>query len=180
MDRLGWESCVVVADEWGIASALKFALARTEAVDALAFGHACLNFSPDSNPPSVNSEMRAVFAQVLELDDRTFMRHHSQLTQGFYGEELADRMLERTPGGVARAYVRENLADPGEWIYGTLRKVGKPLLFAAHDPCLMFTREGYDAAVAAFPEAMRVSCREKPSVSPEFAEALREFCRDAL
>jgi hypothetical protein len=52
------------------------------------------------------------------------------------------------------------------------------LLFAEHDPCLLFTKEGYDAAASAFPDAMRVTCREKPSVSESFAEALRAFCRE--
>jgi hypothetical protein len=54
------------------------------------------------------------------------------------------------------------------------------LLLAQHDPCLLFTKEGYEAAVAAFPDSMQVSCREKPTVSPDFARALREFCRDVI
>jgi len=58
-----------------------------------------------------------------------------------------------------------------------MRDLGKPLLLAQHDPCLLFTREGYEAAVSAFPDSAQVSCREKPSVSRTFADALREFCR---
>jgi pimeloyl-ACP methyl ester carboxylesterase len=177
LDRLGWDSCVVVADEFAIATALKFASGHRDAVQGLALGHACLSFRPDAEPPAVNAEVRSAFSQVAELDDRTFTRHLTQLTQGFYGEELADRMLERIPTGVAQAYTRETMADPGDWIEDSLRDLGKPLLFAAHDPCLLFTREGYDAAVAAFPDAMRVTCTDKPSVSPTFADALREFCR---
>jgi pimeloyl-ACP methyl ester carboxylesterase len=175
-DRRGWQSCVVAADEFGIASALKFASRHREAVQGLALGHACLSFRPDADPPAVNAEVRSAFSQVAELDDRTFMRHLTQITQGFYGEELADQMLERIPTGVAQAYVRDNLADPGDWIEEAMRDLEKPLLLAQHDPCLLFTREGYEAAVAAFPDSMQVSCREKPSVSPTFADALREFC----
>jgi hypothetical protein len=177
VDRHGWQSCVVAADEFAIAAALKFASRHREAVEGLALGHACLSFRPDADPPAVNAEVRSAFSQVAELDDRTFTRHLTQITQGFYGEELADEMLERIPTGVAQAYVRDNLADPGDWIEEALRDLGKPLLLAQHDPCLLFTREGYEAAVSAFPDSMQVSCREKPSVSRTFADALREFCR---
>jgi len=180
VDRRGWESCVVAADEFAIAAALKFALKHRGAVQGLALGHACLTFRPDADPPAVNAEVRSAFAQVAELDDRTFTRHLTQLTQGFYGEDLADRMLERIPTGVAQAYVREVIADPGDWIADAMRELGKPMLLAEHDSCLLFTKEGYEAAVSAFPDSMRVTCREKPSVSPTFADAMREFCRSVL
>ena len=176
VDRRGWSSCVVAADEFAVASALKFADAHRNAVEGLALGHACLNFDPEGDPPALNAEVRSAFSQVAELDDRTFMRHLTQVTQGFYGEELADRMLDRIPSGVAQAYVRENMGDRAHWIAGALRDLGKPMLFAEHDPCLLFTQEGYAAAVAEFPDAQRVTCREKPTVSEAFAEALREFC----
>jgi hypothetical protein len=178
VDRRGWQSYVIAADEFAIAAALKFASRHREAVQGLALGHACLSFRPDADPPAVNAEVRSAFSQVAELDDRTFIRHLTQITQGFYGESLADQMLERIPTGVAQAYVRENLADPGDWMEEAIRDLGKPLLLAEHDPCLLFTKEGYDAAVSAFTDSMQVSCREKPTVSPAFAEALREFCRE--
>jgi len=180
VDRLGWGSCVVAADEYAIGTAAKFTFRHRDAVQGLALGHACLSFSPEADPPAVNAEVRSAFSQVAELDDRTFMRHLTQITQGFYGEELADRMLERIPTGVAQAYVLENMGDPGDWIERALRDLEKPLLLAEHDPCLLFTKEGYEAAVAAFPDSMRVSCREKPTVSPAFAAALREFCGEVV
>jgi pimeloyl-ACP methyl ester carboxylesterase len=178
--RTGWESCVVAADEYSIASALRFASARPEAVDGLALGHACLNFRPDGAPAAVNPEVRSAFAQVAQADDRTFMRHITQITQGFYGEELADRMLTQMSPGAARAYVCTSIEDPGDWIAPALRELDKPMLFAEHDPCLLFTKEGFEAAVAAFPQAMTVSCTEKPTTSPAFAEALREFCESRV
>jgi pimeloyl-ACP methyl ester carboxylesterase len=178
LDRLGWQRCVVAADEFAIAAAVKFASRHRDAVQGLGLGHACLSFSPEAEPPAVNAEVAAAFIQVATLDDRTFMRHLTQITQGFYGEELADRMLERIPSGVAQAYVRETMADPGDWIESALRDLGKPLLLAEHDPCLLFTKDGYEAAVSAFPDSMQVTCREKPTVSTTFAEALRAFCRE--
>jgi len=180
VDRLGWETCVVAGDEYSIAAAAKFASERRDVVQGLALGHACLSFSPEADPPAVNAEVRSAFSQVAELDDRMFMRHLTQITQGFYGEELADLMLERIPAGVAQAYVRTSMADPGYWIEGALQDLGKPLLLAEHDPCLLFTKEGYEAAASAFPDSMLVSCREKPTVSPAFAEALREFCAEVV
>jgi pimeloyl-ACP methyl ester carboxylesterase len=180
VDRLGWQACFVAADEFAIAAALKFAARHRDAVQGLALGHACLTFSPDADPPAINAEVGSAFTQVAELDDRTFMRHLTQITQGFYGEELADRMLERIPTGVAQAYARESMADPGDWIEGVLRDLGKPLLLAEHDPCLLFTRAGYEAAVSAFPDSMQVTCEAKPTVSPAFAEALREFCQEVV
>ena len=174
----GWESCIVAADEFAIASALRFAARNPKTVEGLALGHACLSFRGNSDPPALNAEVRSAFGQVAELDDRTYMRHLTQITQGFYGEQMADRMLERIPSGVAQAYMRESLADPGDWLENALRDLDKPLLFAQHDPCLLFTKEGYEAAVSAFPDAMRVTCEEKPTVSPAFAQALREFCQE--
>ena len=50
------------------------------------------------------------------------------------------------------------------------------MLLAQHKGCLMFTDEGFEDAVAAFPDADGPSCAEKPSTSPEFAQLLREFC----
>jgi pimeloyl-ACP methyl ester carboxylesterase len=179
LDRLGWQGCVVAADEYSIAAAVKLASRRPDAIQGLALGHACLSFSPEADPPAVNAEVRSAFSQVAELDDRTFMRHITQITQGFYGEELADRMIERIPTGVAQAYVRDNMSDPGDWLEGALRDIGRPMLLAEHDPCLLFTKDGFEAAAAALPHSMRVSCREKPTVSPTFAEALREFSLEA-
>ena len=178
LDRLGWERCVVAADEFAVAAAVTFACRHRDAVQGLGLGHACLSFSPEAEPPAVNAEVAAAFRQVATLDNRTFMRHLTQITQGFYGEELADRMLERIPTGVAQAYVRESMGDPCDWLEGALRDLGKPLLLAEHDPCLLFTTDGFEAAVAAFPESMQVTSREKPTVSTTFAEALREFCRE--
>ena len=51
VDRLGWQSCVLAADEFAIAAALKFAAQQPDAVQGLALGHACLSFSPDADPP---------------------------------------------------------------------------------------------------------------------------------
>lgn len=180
LDELGWPSCVVVADEYGNAAAVKLAQGRSGAVQGLALGHATLSFNPESDPPPVNAEVRAVWRQIADYDNRTFIRHLTQMTQGQYGDELANGMLKRIPPGIAQAYTRANVADMGEWLEEAIRDLGLPLLLAEHDGCLFFTGEGYAAAAEAFPDAMRASCAEKPSVSATFANALRTFCRDGV
>ena len=67
------------------------------------------------------------------------------------------------------------VAHEHEQFEETLRQLDVPLLFAKHDGCLGNTDEGFEDAVAAFPEARTVSCPEAPSVSPGFALALRSF-----
>ena len=51
-----------------------------------------------------------------------------------------------------------------------------PMLLAKHEGCLLFTDEGFEDAVAAFPGARVVTCGEKPSTSADFVPVLREFC----
>ena len=180
LDRLGWDGCVVAADEYAIAAALKLALNRPDAVQGLALGHACLSLNPDAVPPAVNAEMRSALSQMARFDDRTFVRHLTQVTQGHLGEEQADRMLERIPTGVGQSYLSDYTADDGDWIEGALRDLAKPLLLAEHRDCFVFTKEGYEAAVSAFPASIHLSCKDKPNSSAEFAEALREFCRSVV
>jgi hypothetical protein len=63
----------------------------------------------------------------------------------------------------------------GERFDPVLRNLGVPLLFGKHEGCLGETDEGFEDVVAAFPEARSVSVSEAPSVSSEFAAALRSF-----
>jgi hypothetical protein len=54
-----------------------------------------------------------------------------------------------------------------------------PLLLAEHRSCLIWTAESFEDVTARFPDARTCSCTEKPSVSPDFAKALRELCEAA-
>jgi len=176
VERRGWDGCVVCADEYSIAAALKFGLRRPDAVQGLALGHACLSFNPAAEPPALNAEMRSALRQMSQFDDRTFVRHLTQVTQGHIGEKQADRMLERFPSGVGQAYLRDYTTDDGDWIGDAMRELSKPMLFAEHEGCLVFTKEGYEAAVSAFPDATSMICEDKPNTDPAFGEAIREFC----
>ena len=44
----------------------------------------------------------------------------------------------------------------------------------------MSTEEGFEDAAAAFPQARTISVTDAPTSSQAFADALREFCEEAL
>lgn len=52
------------------------------------------------------------------------------------------------------------------------------LLFGKHEEYLLFTDEGFDDAVAAFPQARTCITPAVCAASPAFAEALRSFCAE--
>lgn len=179
IDRAGWDRCFVVADEFALAIAAELALARPEAVEGLALGHACLSYSRRGERPPLNPEVAAAFGQVARTDYRMFARHLSQLTQGAYDDEMTERFIERVPREVALQFEEISGDDHGR-IERALRKLDVPMLFAKHQGCLMFTPEGFEDVATAFPDATTVSVTEKPSVSLDFAEALRSFCLESV
>jgi hypothetical protein len=52
------------------------------------------------------------------------------------------------------------------------------MLLVQHKGCLLYTDEGFEAAVEALPHAQSVRLSDKPSTSPEFAGVLETFCRE--
>jgi hypothetical protein len=178
VDRRGWDSYVLVADAPTLPTAVRIAHARPEPVEAMALGHACLVHRVDGERPTVNREVMEAFAQLAQNDYGNFVRYGlTQVTHGSIGDELAARILERVPVEVGRAVWEMNLRD-SEPFEHLIREVDVPLLFAKHEGCLGHTAEGFEDAVAAFPEARAVSVPTAPSVSSEFAAALRSFCED--
>jgi pimeloyl-ACP methyl ester carboxylesterase len=178
IDRLGWNRCVLVADEFGVPTALLLARMRPEVVAGLALGHACLSHDVEGDRPTVSGAVLELFVQLAHNDHRTWARHLTQVTQGAYDDDLAERYRARVPPKIAAEIARViQQGDPS--MRETLEQfAGRrvPMLLARHDGCLMFTAEGYDEAIAAFPTADTVSTSEKPSASPAFAEALHSFC----
>ncbi len=178
VDRRGWDSYVLVADAPVLPTAVRIADSRPEAVEAMALGHACLVHRMDGERPTVNREVMEAFAQLAQNDYGNFVRYGlTQVTQGSIGDELAARILERVPIELGRAVWEMNIRD-SEPFECVIREVEAPLLFAKHQGCLGHTGEGFEDAVAAFPEARTVAVQDAPSVSLEFAEALRQFCTD--
>jgi hypothetical protein len=180
LERRGWDRCVVVVDEFGAVAGAHLISARPDAVEALAFGHARLSNAVEGERAAINREIFAAVSQLALHDRRTFVRQFFKLTQGEqvrggYGEELVDTFLERVPGELMVSFFGTR-PEAGEAISRLLRSLDAPLLLAKHEGCLMFTDEGYEDAVAAFPQAPNVKVPDKPSGSHEFARALREFC----
>jgi hypothetical protein len=64
---------------------------------------------------------------------------------------------------------------PGERVEDSVAGLDVPLLLAEHRDCLLWTPESFKDMKTRFPEARTCVCSEKPSVSPVFAEALREL-----
>jgi hypothetical protein len=178
LDRRGWQTFVLVADEFGVATALRLARMRLEAVTGVALGHACLSHSVDGDRPALNGGVVELMVQVAQTDHRTWARHLTQATQGAYDDDLVERYVERVPPTIAAQIGQLMQVSEGSMreTLDQLAARGVPMLLAKHDGCIMFTPEGYADAVAAFPAAETFAAPEKPSASPAFAEALRNFC----
>ena len=177
IDRHGWDSYFVVGDAWGSATAVRVAAQRPEAVRGLAIGHATLDYDTEGERPAVNGEVVAAMTQLLRTDYDSFVSYGiTQFTQGGFNEELSARMVERFPPSDIAARVWEMHVMRADPVGELLRELQRPLLFAEHQGCLVFTAEGYEDAIAAFPDAMRVTMHKPSSASDEFAQGLREFC----
>jgi pimeloyl-ACP methyl ester carboxylesterase len=171
LERLEWDRCVIAGDEFGTPTAIAIAGEHPGRVAGLALGHACLDLSD-----SLNQEVFSAFFSLAEKDYRTYARALTQVTQDAYDDELADAYRERIPQEVALQYISVIRKVPDEELEPAVRALGVPLLLAEHADCLGWNAEGYQRAVLAFPEASTASMPEKCSVSPGFAEAMREFC----
>ena len=180
LDRRGWDSYVLVCDGSSLPVGVRVAHARRDAVEAMALGHARLSNRRDGERPPVNKEVTEAFGQLAETNFPDFIRYGiTQVTHGSIGDKLAARMLERVPIEVGRAIFEVNLRD-SEPFENLIRDVDVPLLLAKHDGCLGSTDEGFEDAVAAFPNARTVKVPDAPSVSSEFAEALRRFWEEIV
>ena len=176
LDRRGWERCVIVGDEYGGYAAIQLAAADPDRVAGLAVGHACLSFRTQGERAPLNGEVMAALMGLGEIDFRSYARALSQATQDAYDDQTADRFLERVSQEVMLAYLPSlRSASEGD-MEPLLRGLGRPLLLAEHEGCLGWTAEGFEDAAAAFPEAATASMQVKCSASPDFAEALEEFC----
>ena len=177
VESRGWDSYFAVGDAWGTATAVRVAAARPESVLGIALGHACADHDTEGARPAVNGEVVAAMTQLLRTDYESFVRYGiTQFTQGGFDEEMAGRMVERFPATDVASRVWEMHVERTEPIGELLRELDKPLLLAKHEGCLVFTAEGYEDIVAAFPGAQTVTVPRPSAASEEFAEALRTFC----
>ncbi len=181
VERRGWDSYFVAGDAWGTATAVRVAVIRPEPVLGLALGHASLNYETAGERPAVMGEVAAAMTQLLRSDYDSFVRYGiTQFTHGGFDDEISAQMVARFPPmEVALHFWEMHIAQTGQ-IGESLVALDKPLLLAKHDGCLVFTPEGYEDAVAAFPAAHTASVDKPSSASEEFADALRSFCESVL
>ena len=177
IDRRGWDSCVVVADGWAIAAAIRIAASDPTRVAGLALGHARLSDRTEGPNAAMNKEVYAALSELIANTPRSFIRHGIvQSTGGSVDEDVAEAMVQRFPPELIQAGW-EQLTRPEEFA-DDLRALAVPMLLAKHEGCLMSTEEGYDEAVAAFPEALTTATPNACCVDPGFAQALRSFCEE--
>jgi hypothetical protein len=171
----GWDRFVVVSDSGANLPASQLASMRPDAVAGMAFGHACLSLGSEGERAPINAEVGSAMEQLANQDHERFAQHAlTQLTGGSYDSELAARILERVPLRLLiGAWSFQGGEEPVDKLIGGLHL---PLLLVKHQGCLMFTDEGFEDAVDAFPQAATAAVTDKPSVSEEFADRLREFC----
>ena len=178
IDRRGWERCFVASDGWGIASVIRLAMARPEAILGLVLGHARLSQRRDGDRAPINGAVWSAMTELIDTDHEAFIRYGiAQATGGSVSEDLAERMIERFPRDLL-AVGWEVVTRDDDRIGDSLTQLDCPMLFAKHLGCLMSTEEGFDDAAAAFPMARTVEVEDAPLSSERFAEALREFCEE--
>jgi pimeloyl-ACP methyl ester carboxylesterase len=181
VDERGWTGFFLASDGWGNASAVAIAAERRESVLGLALGHAPLSNLRHGERAPINAEVHAALSQLIRQDAASFVRHGIvQSTRGSVDEELAGRMLERFPRETMQLGWEALTAEVD--FEADLRSLSGeiPLLLGRHHECLMSTQEGFEDAVAAFPEAQTVVTEKACSADPAFAEALRGFCAEVL
>jgi hypothetical protein len=177
-ERRGWDRFVVLADSGGNPAACEIARRSPDAVQAIGMGHACLTLDSEGARAPINNEIRSAMERLVSQDREQFLRHAlTQLTGGSYDEELSSRILERVP---QELFTRAWLGGSWEPLDVLLGDLDIPLLLVQHKGCLLYTEEGFEDAVAAFPEARSARVAEKPSVSDVFAELVRDLCRSVV
>lgn len=185
LDRREWARCVVVADVQGGVAAVKLARIARQRVAGLALGHATLSHRRYGPRAPVYPQVDAAFRRLMAVDYRGAVRQQVAIWDPRRGggtepppDELVGRIMERLPAstGIALLNALDQEAEAAGDLEPALRRLRLPLLFAKHEGCVSHAEEGFDDAVAAFPEAQTVVCSVRPSVSEEFNGALREFC----
>jgi hypothetical protein len=180
IDRRGWNDFVLVADEFGLPAASHIASAARPRLQAMVLGHARLSNSTDGPRPAINVEVLNAIRTLMRTDPRSFVRQMFKMTSGEglvggYGDDMVDEYMTRVPLELGIPFF-DTAAVDGEGLGARLAKPDLPMLLAKHKGCLMFTDEGFEDAVAAFPHATVVQCIDKPSTSEEFVGELSEFC----
>ena len=174
----GWDEYVLVADAWGAWYAVGILEAQPDPIRGFALGHAALSHRMTGERPAQRVEIWNALGTLIAEGRESFARSAiSQFTRDGIDEDLAAKIVERVPMPVFEAILKAG--DELDYDLGAvLRRLDLPLLFAQHEDCLLYTDEGYEDAVAAFPDAKTASTDRTCPASATFADALREFCSE--
>jgi pimeloyl-ACP methyl ester carboxylesterase len=178
LDRRRWDDYVLVADGWGSWYAVGLFQARPNAVRGFALGHAALSNRMSGDRAPLRGEIWDVLRQlVAQGRDKLSGFAIAQFTRDGYDEKLAAKMLDRIPTPV----LTKMLEDGPKMSYdlrSVLRPLERPVLLGKHEECLLFTDEGFEDAVAAFPEARTCSMPKVCAASSVFANELHAYCEE--
>jgi hypothetical protein len=180
LERRGWDRCFVVADEFGVAAAVHLATSAPEVLQGLALGHARLSNRTEGPGAPLNKEVHSACSSLIAKDTRSFIRQLFRMTggermEGGYGEDMVEEYSRRVPIDLMLPFW-DSRPTEGVDFTRQLRELEAPLLLAQHNGCVLFTDDGYRAAVEALPHARAVRVDDKPSTSTEFARMLQSFC----
>jgi hypothetical protein len=177
-DEAGWSDFVLATDGWGSWYLPGILAMRSEALAGLAVGHAALTNRMEGDRPVRNAAVWAVLAEMIGKGREQFAPFAiTQFTSDGIDEPLADEMINRVPIPVFEAMIEEGGAAEYD-LRESLKALDVPILLGQHKGCLLYTDEGYEDAVAEFPEARRCATEKMCSADPAYASALREFCEE--
>jgi pimeloyl-ACP methyl ester carboxylesterase len=175
LELRGWSDAIIVGDQFGSALAVLLAEAWEGDVRGLALGHACLTYSREGPRQAISAIAADFQLQLTRLGRAQADQMFLQGVEMTYGPEVAAGIRERLSPNFTRQYTELLLANQNIDLEPLLRKLAVPLLFAQHKECGLWMPEGFEDAVAAFPEARTLVVEDNPGSSPEFAAELREF-----
>ena len=173
--RRGWDEAIIVGDQFGAGLAVLVAERWEGTVRGLALGHACLTYTRDGPRPAISPIAADFQLQLTRLGRPQADQMFLQGIEMTYGPDVAEGIRARLSPTFTQQYTEVLLANQDLDLEPRLRALGAPLLLAQHKECGLWMPEGFEDAVAAFPEARTLVVDENPGSSPEFADALRDF-----
>ena len=178
LERRGWSAALIVGDQFGSGLAVLVASAWQGRVRGLALGHACLNYRRDGPRPAISVGVADFQLQLARAGFRAADQMFVEGLQATYGAEVAAHIRERLTPEFMREFAEFLLANENIDLEPHLRALGVPLLLVEHRDCPLWTSEGYEDAVAAFPDARTAQTFDNTGSSLEFAGAVRAFATE--
>ena len=175
LESRGWSEAIIVGDQFGSGLAVLVAEAWDGDVRGLALGHACLTYTREGPRPAISAIAADFQLQLTQLGRAQADQMFLQGVEMTYGPDVAAGIRARLSPTFTQQYAQMLLANQDVDLEPRLRELGVPLLFAQHKECGLWMPEGFEDAVAAFPDARTLVTDENPGSSPEFAAELREF-----